>query len=59
MRKISKPRENLCLLKIIKLAMTVKEIIVMSHYNNSENQLDSYYSKYKVYFNISKYESIF
>lgn len=36
-RKISKPRDHLCLLKNIKLAMTVKEIIVMSHCNNSEN----------------------
>lgn len=37
MRKISKPRDHLCLLKIIKLAMTVKEIIVMSHCNSLEN----------------------
>jgi len=41
-RKISKPRDHLRLLKIIKLAMTVKEITVMSHCNNLENQLIHY-----------------
>jgi len=34
MRKISKSQDHLCLLKIIKLAMIVKEIIVMFYCNN-------------------------
>lgn len=37
-KKIIKPRDHLCLLKTIKLDMTIKEIIVMSHCNHLGSQ---------------------
>lgn len=49
-RKITKPRDHLCLLKIIKLIMIVKEIIVMSHCNSWKIDLYQYrYINLKVY----------
>lgn len=41
-KKITKPRDHLCFLKTIKLNITIKEIIVISHCNHLKSQLDSH-----------------